>query len=1212
MSPSIRRNRSHLPNNQRSELEWSNSNSTANLFLGGVAVRRSWMLDASSQSSSSSAPAPVAVAATTVTTHHNSPPSSSPVTSAPTSASAAAVVDESGGRPQGMQNFPSPSVSVFSRVQQDRTEKNNNVAATLASTAPAATATTTAALTSTPVWMSPVTPGDNAHQLPSPSFNSLLPPVTSAASPTIASGFIPPNRGSIAAFDASQPSQASSLPSPDPSTGSHPSPASIGDRNDARLSQSILPSPPPAPGPMQIQTELQSNVFQVRGTMPVSASPPASSRGRKTAAPALAQGGQRPQVNATYPQAPVHANSGQPTFQVATAPSPVAPGSVSASPASPPTSTSFFDQAFWTQSQMTLRAFVMGTHGTMMLSETVEQPRIRLLRDACNSQDLLYLILHQIYCLHTFAPSEFARLPHLTRQHSAGFDVLKQLLVDNHRLSGDFLRWSVYFPRPLGVMLQTPEFSKALHQIANCLVLLSERWAAYDRHVRERAYPPLIDELVMQFGLTSTVLLSIVYLAMSRRIYGTQNEERLRGLFEKNKQNYFRRFTTRVTLEQMNRENEYLIRAYKSLSRPQTSPTGQHAPPTAGGQAATQPFHSHSRQHSFSSTNNRTASIAGRSPQMRPSQVALLTSGVPPQSPASALLSRFPLTNASGGESQIPYPGLRRSGIPYSQLPSQMGGVPAPRTTAPLSAPPVLNNHPASHRPLSPRPDLQQPDYNSPHQVATSQSLGISPSSPAVFSAPAAYPPPVPPVPSQQPVHQNLPEHHASTISARPPIQHPATQRQGQVQQPQQVRQTEQIQQVQQAPQPLQPPQSGPASNLLLPPAGSLPTNTARFHPLRVAVHQAHLRDPTIKWIPSQPASEKDSSLFQFSKSFVVPPTSLGKTESAFEWQFTLTKADLERLPQVHSRGSAQRSERTLVAGSQLYRLRCIRISPSVNELTQHTWCATDSVWPSAMYIFVNGTELFVRRKFHNGKDIPLDITDHLREGLNTISLHFIRSAAECNDLVYALAVEVMDILGFTQVKKLARSLPASDSRERIQKRLSSTTADDELSIVSDYITVNLVDPFMARIFNIPARGSICEHFECFDFETYIVTRASKAGKTGLKENWKCPICGADARPQNLVIDGFLANIHEELQRTNRLDNARAINIRADGSWELKADGEDTSERGIKKTPNFPSLKRKRDGPVTSPLAQRPKTESVGRESLASRESATSRVIELD
>jgi hypothetical protein len=218
----------------------------------------------------------------------------------------------------------------------------------------------------------------------------------------------------------------------------------------------------------------------------------------------------------------------------------------------------------------------------------------------------------------------------------------------------------------------------------------------------------------------------------------------------------------------------------------------------------------------------------------------------------------------------------------------------------------------------------------------------------------------------------------------------------------------------------------------------------------------------------------------------------------------------------------------------------------------------------------------------------------HLMDG--DILLQRFKINTESRDIVYALAVEDMDTLSFTQARELAQVLPSPQSRERIRRRLSSSAADDELSIVSDYLTVNLVDPFMARIFNIPARGIMCGHLECFDLETYIMTRASKEGKVILKENWKCPICSTDACPQNLIVDGFLSEVRADLAHSGRLEGARAIKIKADGSWELRSDGESTSYEG-----------------VVSPLvAQRPKTEGAGRESLASRESSASLVIELD
>ncbi|GIJ99224.1 hypothetical protein Aspvir_001354 [Aspergillus viridinutans] len=1163
MSPSTTKSRPHLPNNPHHQLEWSNS--TANLFLGGVGVRRSWMLDASSSLSISSAPAAAPPPAAATAPPDSSLQSSVP-SSAPSSASAFAVANRPQSRPQGMQISPPSSVTIFPQSQKSNRD-NNDVAFTANGNIVNAPPTSP-----TSVLMSPVTPGGilpQNHEIPPP-----CPVVPSSArvfttTPTTNFSATPLTSESTASVHATQPlqqSHSSSLPSPDPSSASHPSPASAADRNDRSLSHGVLPSPPPVSGPMQMHGQLE-HPRQIcnRNLMPASASPTTAGGERmaeETSVPATIRGLQRQQAIAGPQQciAPAPPEAQQHSRPLMTS-APPDSNHVPPSPVGPGPSTSFINQRFWTQSQEVLDAFMARAEGAMLLSETVELPRTRLLRDACIEKDLFYLTLHQIYSLRTFAPSEFARLPYVSRHNEMGMEVVQHLLVDNHRLSGDFLRWSVNFPRPLGVMCRTREFPIVLHRIARCLGSLSEKWTAFDRRVRERGYPPLIDELVVQFGITSSVLLSIVFLALSRRIFGTQHEDQLRSIYSKNKRNFFaKRFSSRHTPEQIHRENERLIQAYRALSRSQTSPVGQHTSPVAREHAA-QPLPQRSMQ-----------------PVGLTGQITYVT---------------------------VPSLQMPSAQVPVHSSQPQTQPIPVHVPGAMSRAAPMLLNGQRPQHPLPTRPNLVHPrGLDTSSQVPAGQMTGTAAHSPVPAPAPTpagrqaqilSRPPSqnvrqIPPQPSPQPSARAMP--------ITTPIHRfaPQTrQAQGLVQQPQ---------------------QSPPIPQPLLPPPGPLPSTTTRPHPLRNALHQAHLRDPIIKWTPSGAGGEKadkETNLFHYLKSFVVPPTPLGQTESAFEWQFPLSRADFDRLPRTVPRETGQRLLRSLVDGSQIYRLRCIRISPSANEVSQHTWCLTESVWPSVIYIFVNGVELYVRRKFHNGKDIPLDISGHLKEGLNTISLHFIRSAAESGDVVYALAVEVMDTLSFTQVKKLAQTLPAPQSRERIRRRLSSSTADDELSIVSDYLTVNLVDPFMARIFNIPARGTTCEHVECFDLETYILTRASKTGKAVLKENWKCPICGADARPQHLIIDGFLNEVRADLVRTGRLEEARAIKIKADGSWELKSDGEGTSsEMELARVQEGGSLKRKREGVVPPLATQRPKTEGAGRESLASRESSASLVIELD
>jgi hypothetical protein len=50
---------------------------------------------------------------------------------------------------------------------------------------------------------------------------------------------------------------------------------------------------------------------------------------------------------------------------------------------------------------------------------------------------------------------------------------------------------------------------------------------------------------------------------------------------------------------------------------------------------------------------------------------------------------------------------------------------------------------------------------------------------------------------------------------------------------------------------------------------------------------------------------------------------------------------------------------------------------------------------------------------------------------------------------------------------------------------------------------------------------------------------------------WKCPLCGADARPYSLRLDEFLVTVRAELEKQNNLD-VKAILVAADGTWRPK------------------------------------------------------------
>jgi hypothetical protein len=163
-------------------------------------------------------------------------------------------------------------------------------------------------------------------------------------------------------------------------------------------------------------------------------------------------------------------------------------------------------------------------------------------------------------------------------------------------------------------------------------------------------------------------------------------------------------------------------------------------------------------------------------------------------------------------------------------------------------------------------------------------------------------------------------------------------------------------------------------------------------------------------------------------------------------------------------------------------------------------------------------------------------------------------------DFGWFLAVEIIEILQHNQIIEMCHQnrVPASHTLNKIKKSLAGPSGDDDddIAMVVSDLSIDLADPFMSRIFEIPVRGSSCLHRECFDLETFLLTRNSKPKRPDqpcMVDVWKCPLCGKDARPYSLQIDDFLASVRAILAEQGNLD-VKAILIGSDGQWRPKED----------------------------------------------------------
>uniref|UniRef100_A0A093VZM8 Zinc finger MIZ domain-containing protein 1 n=1 Tax=Talaromyces marneffei PM1 TaxID=1077442 RepID=A0A093VZM8_TALMA len=827
----------------------------------------------------------------------------------------------------------------------------------------------------------------------------------------------------------------------------------------------------------------------------------------------------------------------------------------------------------WQHARGKLKSYLEQSTRTNHLSETVELPRVRILQDACSAEDMFYLALHQTFCLNSADPSQLSQVADQGILPGLGFDVIAQLLVDNKRLSSEFLRWSIEYPFPLHVLLQFEEYKSALKQVSHCLATISHNWPRFEREIRSRGHPPQVDELVNSLGVESPVFQTIIFTAISRRLFGAREElfKACTSLFDEDQRTYKHRST--LPADARRKAIFDYFERYRQIC-------ASHGLLVASGASGDQ--------------------RAFASPRPTPSSIQPPTS-MTMTSPNTSLQRNSIQNHVS---MSIPH---RPSSNPH---PDTSYGRPHPLPVSPISHHHVSpagqqrqqervsrqNNAPnagtlrLAQEPQPPLLTSQGPGFFPPPQYTVVSQSHI----PVSTAAPNQMPPPGLQIqPSFPHSRQNSSGYRSSTAlyppqyfsplinpnmspSLSPPTQqmfsptHPP---------PNATRQNQRPQHSQRGSQPV----PGASSPLLMQPSGTpftiYPQTPNRPMPPFLATQQPAQHNPNPKTLPD---------VIQYFSGFSVPPQRLPPNRSSFSWNFTVPREALRLRPNLIKRPNGTGFVPVLSDGNISYRLRCIKYQGRLDVESVAAWSRAESNWPDVVYIHVNNKE--VHRSL-NTKGSPISINSFLVDGTNEIRVNVLHSKEQRTaDIWYAVAVEVLLVKSPDNFRKLVKRLPAQETREQIQARLSSSnTNDDELMIMDDFISIDLRDPFTTRIFEIPVRSSLCTHRECFDLSTFLQTLAAKAMGEKHTIYVRCPICRKDARPDLLVIDEFLDEVRATLSKGDKLQTAKAIHVKSDGSWlavlEVESDNRTATSRKRDRSSFEADLVKDESRPASTPRA---------------------------
>lgn len=252
--------------------------------------------------------------------------------------------------------------------------------------------------------------------------------------------------------------------------------------------------------------------------------------------------------------------------------------------------------------------------------------------------------------------------------------------------------------------------------------------------------------------------------------------------------------------------------------------------------------------------------------------------------------------------------------------------------------------------------------------------------------------------------------------------------------------------------------------------------------------------------------------------------------------------------------------------GALIYRLRAIKWTKGgIPESPDKEWVARETDWPSNTFIEINGSRVELRRKPAWGKDLPADITTYIRTGENEIRIVVLRPRQSTPvTTLYAMAVEVHQCSHEDDIVTGLNHITPTDAKTLIKSRLVTKDDNDDLMVVdSDELSLAVTCPLSFTLMNIPVRARSCPHLECFDFKNFLDSRPRrKEWEPPNSDAWRCPICRGDARPGELVIDGFLEGVLKMLREMDAGgEDPRHIIVKKDGSWEVRSEKDASNEK---------------------------------------------------
>ena len=745
---------------------------------------------------------------------------------------------------------------------------------------------------------------------------------------------------------------------------------------------------------------------------------------------------------------------------------------------------------------------------TLDLEPVNDIPRLAMLRDACSANDKFFITTHVIFCAWSWGKAGALKTVALTPAHFAGLGVLEPILGSQRHLTKEVAHLFLRFPEsssvlatPSSILITAPS-SPRLEKVRSFLNLLSTKFPQVRATCAARGYPPCPRELQRWLDLPSPILQKSLYMSLLRDQFADSGSLA---------------YALAIFEQELNSPTSYasehhMVEAWSArfaqLHAPNTHTTAvQHQPhPQALTQQPQMPS-----QYIHPADQSQPSMSSAQNAHLAASYAASTTTNAPFMNQPPNL-NYWPAPSVGTSNHHIP------SSTTRAHLPSQLAFQHLTPTTS-VQAEPVQYHSPTQSTTMP----FSTPAYLAQHMASTN----------SVHSNP--------PVHTRQPlVTQPLSHPSQQLPSAHPPIRFRAPTHPRQVQP-----------QSQPQPQP-QPDRFFPPDHRHVLPALAQPT------PNRIAIHQVESHVPD--YHPEfDPVDKKALRYYRYVEQIIMLSQPFEINSDLFAWNLDLSPELMaNKVCKIPSNEAFGFPKLQVAAGLVQFRLKCMKRSTSEQstEWLDEDAASAPTTWPKCLSISINGDfGVDFQRKAHHGLDLSTDVTDLLHEGPNEVKICIILTPQE-QSVVYYMCLEIIRIATHEQVVSMPETASSKQIKDSIMGALSrkgSQEDDDDLVIADSIVSIDLVDPFMSTLWVTPVRGKSCQHRECFDLEAFLLSRTARVKGSSMTnpDQWKCPICRKDARPQSLIIDGFLLEVRKQLEAQGALDT-KAILVKEDGSWLAK------------------------------------------------------------